>query len=47
MADWQITCINKTDRSSPHERISRVGGGSDWRKSTDEVIRLIEAGTDT
>jgi Protein of unknown function (DUF3892) len=47
MADWQITCINKTDRTSPHERISRVGGGSGWRKSIDEVIRLIDAGTDT
>lgn len=47
MADWQISCISKTDRTSSHERIRRVGGGSGWRKSTDEVIRLIEAGTDT
>ncbi len=46
MADWQITCINKTDRTSPHERIRRVGGAG-WRKSADEVIRLINAGTDT
>jgi hypothetical protein len=46
MADWQITCINKTDRTSPHERIRQVGGPG-WRKSADEVIRLIEAGTDT
>lgn len=46
MAAWQITCINKTDRTGPHERIRRVGGLG-WRKSTDEVIRLINAGTDT
>jgi len=47
MADWQITCINKTDRTSPHERIRQVGGSGGWRKSSDDVIRLIEAGTDT
>jgi hypothetical protein len=48
MADWQIGCINKTDRTSPHERIRRVGGPPNgWRKYTDEVIRLIEARTDT
>ena len=43
MADLQITCINKTDRTSPYERIRQVGG-SGWRKSTDEVIGLIESG---
>lgn len=47
MADWQITCISRTDRTSPRERIRQVGGANGWRKSTDEVIRLIEAGTDT
>lgn len=46
-ADWQITCINKTDRTSPHKRIRRVGGSNGWRKPTDEVIRLIEAHSDT
>ena len=47
MADWQISCISKTDRTSPHERIRQVGGAGGWRKPADEVIRLIEAGTDT
>lgn len=47
MATWQITCINKTDRTNPHERIRQVGGGGGWRTQTDEVIRQIEAGTDT
>jgi hypothetical protein len=46
MADWEIICINKTNRTSPHERIRQVGGVG-WRKSADEVIRRIEAGTDT
>jgi hypothetical protein len=40
----QIKCITKTNRSSPHERISHVGG--DWGKiTTDEAIRLIENDT--
>jgi hypothetical protein len=49
MADLQITCINKTDRDNPHERITRVGGGStaltSWRKTQQEAIREIDAGT--
>lgn len=47
MADWQISCINKTDRTSPHERIRCVGGPGGWRKLSDEVVRLINARTDT
>ena len=48
MADLQITCINKSDRQNAHERITRVGGGttlSPWRKSQEQAIRDIEAGT--
>lgn len=37
----QITCINKTNRSDPHERISRVGG-SGWRMTQSEAISAIE-----
>lgn len=48
MADLQITCINKSDRMNPHERILRVGGGQTvlgaWRKSQEEAIAEIEAG---
>lgn len=37
----QITCINKTDRYNPHERIKSVGGS--WGKETQEnVIYQIE-----
>ena len=44
--DRQITCINKTNRYDPHERISRVGG-SGWRMTQTEVISAIERRTDT
>lgn len=50
MANLQITCINKSDRLNPHERITRVGGGAGgllghWRKTQQEAIRDIETGT--
>lgn len=39
----QIKCINKTNRSDPHERIQNIGG--DWGKvSQPEGIRLTENG---
>ena len=42
----QITCIVKTDRYNPHERIQSVGG-SGFKYSQPDAIRRIENGTTT
>jgi hypothetical protein len=42
-----IGCINKSDRTNPHERIINVGGiqnGSRWKKSQQEAVRDIDEG---
>lgn len=42
----RVDCINKTDRSSPHERIRFIGGknldGSRWRLAEDQAIAGIK-----
>jgi hypothetical protein len=49
--DLQISCINKTDRSNPHERIRSVGGvnsdGTRWKKDQPVVVREIENKTNS
>jgi hypothetical protein len=46
--DVEIKCINKTNRTDPHERISHVGGvnadGTRWKLTEDKAI-AIENGT--
>lgn len=48
----EITCINKSDRPNPHERISHVGGntgasstGGSWKVTQEAAIQGIESGT--
>lgn len=49
--DAQITCINKSDRPNPHERITHVGGLNPagaarprWQMSQEEAIAWLEQG---
>lgn len=49
MADnVEVKCINKTNRTDPHERISHIGGinpdGKRWKLTVDEAIAGIESG---
>jgi Protein of unknown function (DUF3892) len=45
----EISCINKSDRDNPYDRILHVGGrnpdGTRWKLSELETIRCIENGT--
>jgi Protein of unknown function (DUF3892) len=44
----KVECINKTNRSDPHERISHIGGrnpnGTRWLLSEEDAIVGIERG---
>ena len=44
----EISCINKTPRNDPHDRIKNVGGkngdGTAWNMPEDRAIEGIESG---
>jgi len=45
--DVRISCINKSDRHNPHERIVAIGGtnagGKRWKLTQSQAIEGIEA----
>jgi len=48
--DLQISCINKTNRQDPHDRIHSVGGETSngrWKKSQTTAISEIEGKVNT
>jgi hypothetical protein len=50
MAQFQVTCINKPDRDSPHEHITHIGGGTGinrWKLKRDDAIKQIESKTNS
>jgi len=46
MADVQVTCITKPNLLSSHEHITHIGGVG-WKWGREDVIRSIDAGTNT
>jgi hypothetical protein len=47
MADYRIDCVNKPNRSSPHEHITHVAGPDPngarrWKDSVPNVVRFIQ-----
>lgn len=44
--ELEVKCINKTNRTSPHERISHIGGvhptSGSWKLELSKAISLIE-----
>ena len=44
----RVSCINKSDRQNPHERITHIGGvnadGTRWKMTEDAAIAAIKAG---
>ena len=39
MKEFQVTCINKPHRMSPHEHITHIGNANNWRLTREEAIR--------
>lgn len=47
MTEYQVTCINKPHRDSPHEHITHIGNtAAQWRLTREDAIRRIDSGTE-
>lgn len=48
MSKHQVTCITKSNRSNPHERITHIGGkngdGTNWKLTQQDAISGIQSG---
>lgn len=44
MIEMEITCVNKPDRASPHERITHLGNfARGWKMTSAKVMELMMA----
>lgn len=44
MKEYEVTCINKPDRSSSHEHITHIGNiAGNWRLTREDAIRRIDS----
>lgn len=44
MNEYEVNCINKPDRNSPHEHITHIGhSGNGWRITRETAISRIES----
>lgn len=45
MPEYQVTCINKPNRMSPHEHITDIGGVG-WKLTREDAIARIDSTTE-
>lgn len=47
MNQYEVNCVQKPNRNSPHEHITHIGhAGGKWRMTTEAAIARIDAGRD-
>ena len=44
MAEFEVKCVNKPDRNSPHEHITHIGNSEvPWRLTREQAIQKIDS----
>jgi hypothetical protein len=41
-SEYEVNCINKPDRDSPHEAITHIGYAGNWKMTRESAIERIE-----